>query len=1000
MLEIKTLGALSIQKNGEILNFSGSSKAEAILAYIALEGRQQSRAGLAAMFWPESSDKNASASLRVVLSSLRKYLGEFLEITRDFVGFEPATSVYLDTTDFERKIAGGDLTQALKLYRGDLLEGVYIQDSNEFENWRRWEQERFRILLIDAAQESISADLIKGNYRNVQNLASELLRIDPLNEVALQQYMIALALDGKRIDALKNYQRYSEILMDELDIKPSIKTETIKNLISKGDLAGLSLQVLPNNNLPHPQTSFIGREAESAHIYNLLKDENCRLLTLVGPGGIGKTRLALHVAGKALNLFSDGVFFIPLENISSPDFLIPTIAENLQFDFDEFFHLSDTIIQLNNFLKDRSILLILDGYEHILAGNPILTELLQSTANLNLLVTSRQKLNLQGEWVYQVSGLPIPEETSGIEEGNSSSLNLFFERMRQSDPSLTLSEENSVAALRICQQVEGFPLGIELAAAWTSILSCVEIAGEIEKSYDFLQSPVLDISERHRSLRTTFNHSWQMLDKEQQEILAKLSVFQGGFSRQAASQITGANLTDLSTLLDKSLLQKVDGRISMHRMIQRFTEENLSDLPEIRQDAYEKHCHYFIEFLLEREGDLDNDKMVVVREEVRREIENLRIAINWAVLQWETNIALKAVRAYFTFYLVQGWHEGLIAFRRLSSWIRENKKDEALDDPVFLSCQAHQGWFSSNLGLIEESETLSQECLGHLQERDMEREWSFCLHNLGVNAEFRGEYELSRKLLEDAVAIGRNDPSVAFPSYYLWLGYIYFMLGEYQEGMKSFKTSYDLFNENGNTWGASFALSKMGLAADGLGEHAAAMEYFYESYQIFVETNDLTGQGYSLSRMSSGAYFLEDYEKAVAFGEQALELFEDIGHRWGACISLCRLGFAYLGNGNIQEAKSKFFTALDQSTLSQLTPLSLYALAGIASVMVLEENEEEGWHLFNYVQSHPKTPALYIDVTRRWFQNISFASQEKSAADDIAPIDRIIESVIKKTLIS
>jgi tetratricopeptide (TPR) repeat protein len=189
----------------------------------------------------------------------------------------------------------------------------------------------------------------------------------------------------------------------------------------------------------------------------------------------------------------------------------------------------------------------------------------------------------------------------------------------------------------------------------------------------------------------------------------------------------------------------------------------------------------------------------------------------------------------------------------------------------------------------------------------------------------------------------------------------------------------------------------MGLAADGLGEYAAAMEYFNESYQIFVETGDITGQGYSLSRMSSGAYFLEDYEKAVAFGEQALELFEDIGHRWGTCISLCRLGFAYLGSGKILEAKSNFFTALDQSTISQLTPLSLYALAGIASVMVLEKNEEEGWDLFNYVQSHPKTPALYIEVTKRWFQNIGFTSQEKSAGDDIVSLDKIIENVIENS---
>ena len=959
MLEIRTLGTLTIQKNGEILNFFSSIKAEAILAYVALEGGQQSRIGLAAMFWPGSPEKNASASLRVALSVLRKYVGEYIEITREIVRFKQGSNVYLDAQDFERKISRGEVAQALNLYRGDLLAGIYIQDSNEFENWRIWEQERLRILLIDAVQMSISDDLIQGNYKNSQHLASELLQLDPLNEVALQQYMLAFALDGKRTDALKHYQHGSKILMDELGLKPSAETEAIKVLISEGDLGSLSQQILPKNNLPHLQTSFIGREEDCTQVLNLLKDESCRLLTLTGPGGVGKTRLSLEVARIALNLFADGVYFIPLEGVSSPEFLIPEIAKALRFDFDQYLDpSSDPNNQLNRYLDNRSILLILDGYEHLMDGNQLLSNVLQNTAGLKLLVSSRQKLNIQGEWIHQVSGLPIPDHQESIEQNSISSLDLFIERARQTNPAGTLSEEELSAALKICTQVEGFPLGIELAAAWTTVLSCVEITDQLEKGYDFLESPILDISDRHRSLRATFNYSWQMLDKSQQEMLASLTVFRGGFSRQAASMIADANLTNLSSLMDKSLLQRqVDGRINMHRMIQHFAEENLKKSPALWVKVHEKHSNYFTGFLLERERDLDNENMVSVREEVRREIENLRNAIDWAVLHWETNAALEVVRAYFSFYLVQGWHKGALAFNRIASLIQQDKKGSHLDDPVYLSCQAHRGWFLTNLGLIEESEAISQECLQPLQKVGLDREVSFCLHNRGVNAEFRGEYQLSRKLLEEAIEIGKKDVSVAFPSYYLWLGYVYFLFGEYEEGRRSIHTSYALFNERGNTWGAAFALSKMGLAADGLGEHSAAVDYYQQAYQKFLETGDLPGQGYSLSRMSIAAYFLEQYEKAIIFGEQAMDLFGDIGHRWGVCISLCRLGFAHIGKGNIQEAKTRFFSALDMSMRSQLTPLSLYALAGIASVLVQEEDLKEGWKLFNYVKSHPTTPA-------------------------------------------
>ena len=998
MLEIRVLGNLKILKNGTLLDNFGSNKAEAALVYVVMEGGQQSRMRLAALFWPESPEKKALASLRVVLSSLRKSVGEYLEISREIVKIKPETEVFLDVNDFEENIGKGRLPQALALVQGDFLEGLYIQDSNEFENWRRWKQERLNLLLIEAFQASISAELTQGNYKNGQNLASELLKIDPLNEFAVQQYMISLALDGKRTDSLKHYKGFCEILMDELGLEPSVETEKIKQLISQGDLGDLSQQIVPKNNLPFLQTSFIGREQESSLVIHRLKDESCRLLTLTGPGGAGKTRLALNVARKVFQLFPDGVFFIPLEKVPSPDFLIPAIAESVKFGFDQITLHWESGNQLINFLNNRSILLILDGYEHLTEGSTFLLELLQRTARVKLLVTSRQKLNIQGEWVQPVLGLPVPVHWEGTQSDGGNSLDLFIERARQVNPTLNLSGEELDSAIRICQLVEGFPLAVELAASWTTLLSCTEIEEEINKSFNFLTSQLLDVPEKHRSLKAAFNSSWQMLKQDQRQMLARLSVFKGGFTRQAAEQITGTNWMDLTELLNRSLVHRTSGdHFEMHKVILQFTEDKLKENPADSNEVYKKHCRYYLKFLQEREADLSNENMTVTREQIRPEIENLRAAVNWAVLNWDTDAGVEAVRSYFSFYLVHGWYDGVIAFSQLATIIQIHRNAPVHDNPAYLSCRAHQAWFCSNLSMIEDCETISNEILQPIIAHGMKMELSLCLHNLGVSAEFRGDYELSKELLEQAIELGREQPFMAFPSFYLWLGYVHFLLGDYDDGRRSFEESYTLFMKDGNTWGSSFALSKMGLAADGLGEHAAAMKYFREAYEIFLATGDVTGQAYSLSRMSIGAYFLEDYEGAIDFGEQALELFKGIGHLWGICASLGHYGFAHLGLGKIQEAQTIFYDTLELASDSEMAPLSLYALAGISCAFVMEDREKEGINLFQYVRYHPRTPALYIDVAKHWFQNPGrLVTGEKWSEDDAVPLSEVVQGVLEE----
>jgi predicted ATPase len=284
------------------------------------------------------------------------------------------------------------------------------------------------------------------------------------------------------------------------------------------------------------------------------------LLTLTGLGGIGKTRLAVEAASANQKLFPDGVTFVPLAALTSPTFIVTAIIEALGLTLAG---PQDPKKQLLNALRYQQ-LLVLDNAEHLLDEAGLFRELLEYAPRLKLLVTSTERLNLQGEWVFEIQGLPIPPDTSS-ESGTIQPVALSFSA---SSIGFSLRPQDQPWIIRICRMVEGMPLGIELAAAWISMLTCQEISQEIENSLDFLSASMRDLPKRHRSMRMVFDYSWQMLTPEEQKVLCKLSVFRGGFQRQAAEQVAGSTLSILSTLVNRSLLRRTtSGRYDLHEVV-------------------------------------------------------------------------------------------------------------------------------------------------------------------------------------------------------------------------------------------------------------------------------------------------------------------------------------------------------------------------------------------------------------------------------------------------
>lgn len=325
--------------------------------------------------------------------------------------------------------------------------------------------------------------------------------------------------------------------------------------------------------LPVWPTPFLGRTGELNALGELLLDPNCRLLTIIGPGGIGKTRLAAEVAGQVIDRFADGACFVPLAQQSSPTFLIPAMADALGISLQG---QTDAQTQLLNHLRTRQLLLIVDNMEHLLAGVPLLAAIIAHSPGVRLLVTSRERLNLMGEWIYELEGLPVPAGDETSQPESYVSVALFIQNARRASANFTLHEGDLACIAGICRLLEGTPLGIELAAAWVAALSPCEIADQIEKSFDFLTTTLRDVPDRQRSLRAAFEYSWNLLPLDERCALSRLAVFRGGFDHAAAEQVSGASLTILLALISKSLIRRRESsRFDMHEVVRQFALASL-----------------------------------------------------------------------------------------------------------------------------------------------------------------------------------------------------------------------------------------------------------------------------------------------------------------------------------------------------------------------------------------------------------------------------------------
>jgi len=572
------MGGFQAFLDGEPATNFTSDKTRALLAYLVMEAhRSHRRESLCALLWPNVTENAARQSLSQALSIVRKVLRDddkanpFILADRDTIQFNPHSQFELDHE-----------------YHGLFLNGFSLPDAEAFDEWLLLQRETLQREALEKLDKAITLQLEQGHPERAIEFARKQLDIDPWREESHRSLMYAYALHGQRSDALAQFEKCKQVLRDGLGVEPSHETLSLLQRIQQDSILvksnppeKASLNVFE---LPTTLTPFIGRESELMALSNVLTDPTARLITLVGMGGMGKTRLAIEAATRSRDVFKNGVAFIALASIhpsaTTEIALARAIASTLRLTVSRS---DDTIDDLLGALRHSNMLLILDTFEHLNGADAILfiDKLLQAAPHVKLLVTSREALEAPGEWRCDIHGLGGDART------------LFVQCAQRVHANMRLGIDDERAIQRICDLVGGMPLGVELAASWTRTLSCAEIAEEIETGLAFLSANTRQIPERHRSITAVLNHTWSMLTDTERHALTRLAQFRRGFTREAATSVAGTTLSLLSALVNRTLVRRVDARrYDLHELIRQFALERAED-PSADAAA---HANYFVSF--------------------------------------------------------------------------------------------------------------------------------------------------------------------------------------------------------------------------------------------------------------------------------------------------------------------------------------------------------------------------------------------------------------------
>lgn len=799
--KLRLLGSPQIYDSSVDVLEPSTTKLHALLYYLSIKGDWVSRETIADLFW-NLDEIRARNNLRAALTKIKTQVSFNWAQALEIENTRLRLIIDNDVTAFRNTIQNKQWAQAQALYNGPLLEGAYILKAPHFIEWLELERSTLHNQWREALMTQADLWEQQGHFDDASALMQSLVEDDMYVEDALLRLLRYAEQSGDYVPALQRYKSIQEHLAQEgLDFSDTLvataarlerkQQDKLKQLVKESRT--------DSSNLPKQSTSFIGRDMELVEISDLLSQADCRLLTLTGLGGIGKTRLAIQVAEQHIEQHiedakaSDGVHFIPLVALQSGDNLAATILNSLSFTLSAGQDIED---QLISSLQDKNMLLVLDNFEHILEAAPLIARILEKCSQLKFLITSREPLNLRWEQCYEVFGLRYPDTIEAENFIDYDAIRLFIRSVHLINSHFQLNPEHYKAVLTICNTVEGMPLGLELAASWTQVFSYQQIAEMLASDMATVISTLKDIPDRHRSLEHVFNHSWHLLSELEQEVLAKVSVFRGGFDKEAAQSVAGASYIALVQLKQKSLVRKADDeRFDLHEVIRQGAKKRLDDDVTSYQTTCFAHSQHYLGLVTNLTGAISSSQPKA-KKAMETDLDNICEAWGWAVKELNIESLEPSLFPLNEFYKNQGRFQELLGlFDQAEAVLRHKKKT---DNIFFAWLLLRKAFTLRRLGDVEKAITYCKESLAL---------WRFLKDSKGIV-----------RALTDLASLQR-------------------LVGQFDQARKTRQTALELAKDHNDTTQMLTLLSDSAIFEEQVGNYEQAEIYYLQA----LETSQQTG---------------------------------------------------------------------------------------------------------------------------------------------------------------